>query len=326
MSLFIEKLESDNDVLRLINIIDYGSTYFICENENVISFLDSCVKVINESLGVKTVRFERETLVDVLEMYEVKNGHGLFKIISSRSREQLPMLSDDSFNIHKFLNEAFNDKKKVYLSLDPSLYGYAKKLAKKDLIFDVDDDGPFFLGVNKELSVYEKIKNAFYSGKESIKFDAKTVSVATVRCYASTLSQMSGNKFRTRIVDGFVTVYFKPLSDKDEAKNKITAILNFLDTKQEKILFLTGLAYEIEANDVIDDSKAKKSEAPKLERKLYGKVVSEEEYINAENWQRLGFASKYNWENDIKGDIDMFPFDDFGTNLPNDFDDDNDGF
>jgi hypothetical protein len=275
------------------------------------------LKVINESLSAQVVRYEPEQLVDVLEMYGRKYDDGLFKIISTRTKDKLPNLSEDSYNMHKFLNDAFNNKRKVNFYLDPSLYSYAKRLAKKDLIFDVDDVSAFFWGVNKELSVYDKIKKAFYSGEDSIKFDVKTVSVATVRCYASTLSQMSGNKFRTKILNGFVTVFFKPLTDYECTKNAIIPMLSFLKTNQEKFDFLIYVAAEFKENNsnAVDQQNPLQNQIlPKQEpiftgRKLYGKPVSEEEYRAAENWQRLGFASKYNWENDIKGDVDMYPND-----------------
>jgi len=61
-----------------------------------------------------------------------------------------------------------------------------------------------------------------------------------------------------------------------------------------------------------------------LGRKLYGKPVSEEEYRSSANWQRGGFASEYNWENGIEGDVDMYPKD-VRTEDYNEDDDDEDG-
>lgn len=317
----IQKLENESDVINFIDRIDYGSIYFIAKNVDVISFIDNCMKVINASLGAQVVRYEPEQLVDMLQMYGMTFGDGLYKIISTRSKDQIPELSDDSYNIAKFLNDAFNNKRLVRLDIDQSLYPYAKRLAKKDVLFDVDSTGPFFWGVNKEKSVYDQIKQAFYNGEDSIKFDVKTVSVATVRCYTSTLSKMSGNKFRCNIIDGFVTVQFKPISDEQDAVNRIIPVLSIFKSNDEKFNFLMRIAAEFKDNDDIvvfppktstietNNITANVPEIPAFIPKLYGKEVSLDEYKNAENWQRIGFASKYNWENDIKGDIDMYPKD-----------------
>jgi len=319
METFIKKLESESDVINIIETIDYGSTYFICENEEILSFVDNCLKVINESLSAQVVRFESEKLIDILEAHGRNYDDGLYKIISSRPKDKLPVLSDDSYNILKFLNDAFNNKRKVNFYLDPSLYDYAKRLSKKDVVFDTDDVSAFFWGINKELSIYDQIKKAFYSGEDSIKFDVNAVSVATVRCYTSTLSKMSGNKFRCNIIDGFVTVYFKPLNDFDDARNRILPIIGVFKTKEKKFEFLMSLAAEFNTSLLVNNNivgHKKEIISPDVVsgenisiRKLYGKPVSEEEYKNAENWQRLGFASEYNWENDIKGDTDMYPQD-----------------
>ena len=318
MKKFIKKLETEADVINIIETIDYGSTYFICENEDIISYLEDCLRVINESLSAQVVRFEQEGLIDILNDYGRKYGDGLCKIISSRPKDKLPELSEDSYNIRKFLNDAFNNKRKVNFYLDPSLHNYAKRLAKKDVMFDVDDVSAFFWGVNKELSVYDQIKKAFYSGEDSIKFDVQTVSVATIRCYTSTLSKMSGNKFRCNIVEGFVIVYFKPISDVEDARNRIIPILKTLKSKEAIRLFLTGLILEFTYSETEKEALSNTKEFPKpatipegvsIVRRLYGKPVSEEEYRSAANWQRAGYASEYNWENDIRGDVDMYPKD-----------------
>jgi len=98
----IQKLENESDVINFIDRIDYGSIYFISKNSDVISFVDNCMKVINESLGAQVVRYEPEQLVDMLQMYGMTFGDGLYKIISTRSKDQIPELSDDSYNITVF--------------------------------------------------------------------------------------------------------------------------------------------------------------------------------------------------------------------------------
>ncbi|CAF1972657.1 unnamed protein product [Rotaria magnacalcarata] len=112
------------------------------------------------------------------------------------------------------------------------------------------------------------------------------------------------------------------MTDIEDAANKIRSILKMFKTKNETFDFLMSIAAEfkykndgINVDEIIDKYKPlmindeKPIEIPKFVPTLYGKEVSLEEYKNAENWQRSGFASKYNWENDIKGDIDMYPKD-----------------
>lgn len=318
----IENLQNESDVISFIDKIKYGSTYFISKNNDVISFIDNCVAIINESLNKKALYLEEEKFIDELEFRNCRLGDGLYKIVSNVDKEAIPDLNIDSYYIDKKLNEAFNTKAKVRISLDQSLHKYAKKIAKNNVIFDVDENGPFFLGTVKLKSIYDQITEAFYSGNDYISFDVKKVSVATVRCYTSTISKMSGKKFRCNIDENFVVVRFKPMTDYEEVKSKIIPILKTFNTDLGIRNFLNELSkeyLEVKNDTVINENNSVNRESKNSEnleniiksvsRELYGKPVTEEEYLNAKNWQRLGFASEYNWENDIDGDIDMYPED-----------------
>lgn len=316
----IKTLENESDVLSFLNKISYGTTYFVSKNNDAISFLDNCVDLINKSLDKKSLRIEDEKLIDELRFRGFNFGDGLKKVISGVQKEEIPVLSEDSYYIRKYMTQAFNEKRQVRFNLDKSLYNYAKKLAKNNLVFDVDDDGPFFLAHGKTMSIYDQIVQAFYKEEDSISFDVKKVSVSTIRCYASTISKMSGNKVKCNISNGLVTVQFKLLSEREELKNKIIPLLELFKSNNEKKSFLIELAAEFIE---IDTSKAPlKNTSNTISRvpetiteptlftyTLYGKQVSKEEYNNAERWQRLGFASQYNWENEIEGDVDMCPKD-----------------
>lgn len=328
MKKVIENLQNESNVLSFIDRIVYGSNYFISKNDESLLFLDNCVKILNASVGSNAVRVVEEKAIDMLEFYGYSIGDGLHNIICTLDKKDLPDLSEDSYNMLSFMNDAFNNKRMSRLDLDPSLFSYAKKLAKKDVMFDVDVDSPFFIGTKKNTPVYDQIKQAFYRGDNSIKFDINEVSVSTVRCYTSTLSKMSGNKFRCNIIEGFVTVQFKPITDIEDARMRISFILNSFKTKKESKAVLISLIDRFNDEDeVISDSDTEKIDArmaqyikssqsvgvPKTNDdlntgyKLYGKYVSKDEYSAAEIWQRQGYASEYNMEHGIEGKEDKTP-------------------
>lgn len=328
MKKIIENLQNESNVLSFIDRIEYGSNYFISKNDDSLFFLDNCVKILNASVGSNAVRVVEEKAIDMLEFYGYSIGDGLHNIICTLDKKNIPDLSEDSYNMLSFMNDAFNNKRISRLDLDPSLFSYAKKLAKKDVMFDVDLDSPFFIGTKKNTSIYDQIKQAFYRGDNSIKFDVNEVSISTVRCYTSTLSKMSGNKFRCNIIEGFVTVQFKPMTNIEDARMRIAFILKSFKTKKESKAVLVSLIEMFsDDNEVISDSDTEKIDdrmaqyikssqsvyVPKTNDdlntgyKLYGKYVSKDEYAAATMWQRQGYASEYNMNNDIEGPDDMDP-------------------
>lgn len=250
----IIELKNEQNVIDFVSNVDYGSTYFICKNKDILSFVDSSLKILNESIGSLSLRYEPERLTDMLEFYNCTVDIGLFKVISSLKKEMIPELSEDSFFMLKYMNDAFNNKRQVRLYLDESLYSYAKKISKKDLLFGHDQESAFFIGAKKELRVYDQIKESFYRGEDFVKFDLNLVSVSTIRCYTSTLSKMSGNKFRCNISEGSVIVYFKPMSELHDSENKIRSILKMFKNNDQKFNFLMSMAAEFKDNTPkIDD-------------------------------------------------------------------------
>jgi len=233
MKNYVLNLENERDVLNFVSIIDYGSNHFVCKDDEILNFVKNCATILNEAYGSVSFRIEKEELVDMLEFYEVKRNDGLYRFVSSIEKEFLPNLHDDSFYMVKYMNQAFNEKRRVRLSLDDSLFKYARKMAKNDVVFDTDEDSPFFMCAKRELSIYEQIKRSFYRGDDYIKFDSENISVATVRCYASTISKLSGKKFRCNIDEGYVTIYFKKISDSEDAEKRIIQILENLKTHEE---------------------------------------------------------------------------------------------
>jgi len=292
-NLITPDIQGDENVLSFINKIDYGSNYFISNDNETLIFIKDCCKIINASLDNQVVRIEEEKAIDELEFRGFKFGEGLHKIVCSVKKDDLLNLSDDSYMMFKYIKEAFNSESMVKLYLDDSLHSYAKKQAKKDLIFGLDNEIPFFIKAKKKLNVYEQIKQSFYNGEDYIKFDFKTTSVATVRCYASTISNMAGVKFRCSIVDGFITVYFKPISIEQDAENKIIPILKNAFKTNEKIKnFLDGLIanFQPNSNPIIEAGF-----------EYNGKVYDHSEWAKQPIWIRQGYESEYNMENDIKG-------------------------
>jgi len=301
----VKKIVTFSDVMAFAGSIDYGASYFICKDQEVSIFLKDAFKIINGSIGREVTRVVEEKSIEELEFRNMTLSDGLCKVICSVKNDVIPALNEDSFFLFRYMNQAFYTGEMVSFELHESLYKYAKKQAIKDIVFGVSDGSAYFVKSKNKKSIYESIKESFYNGEDNIKFDLKDTSVATVRCYASTISKFSGVKFRCNIVDSEIVVYFKPLSLMDEGKNKIITILknNFNDNSQVQMLL----------NELLLMFPNKLPDPIPATERIYthnGKNFTAQEWMKQPIWVRQGYVSEYNMENEIKGLIDMTPDDD----------------
>jgi len=307
--------------------LTYGHKNVIYENENVHSLITTMIEVTNEFTGLNTLREVNDVIdISIDNEWVSTNIENSYRIIHASHGVSIPVLHDDNYEIECL---AMLSKKNGIVSVinnfEKSLTRYAKRIASKH---DVKFTGHGFNGAMKALSVRKQIEEAFLEGKYNISFSSDLFNVQTIRNHASVYGSLIGEKLKVEISKGLITVHFKELDELTLLFNSARDIFDKIGLKageKERNEFFHKLL-DFNVNDkttvnnqnitkIIDKYKPlmidneKPIEIPKFVPKLYGKEVSLEEYKNAENWQRSGFASKYNWENDIKGDIDMYPKD-----------------
>jgi hypothetical protein len=218
-------------------------------------------------------------------------------------------IHDDNYEIENLAKKAKENSIICEINgFERVLTKYAKKIASK---YNVKFTGFGFNGTMKAMSVKKQIEDAFLNGKYNISFPSDDFGVQTIRNHASTYGSLIGRKFRVELSKGFIVVHFKDLEEAENLLISAKELFNKIGLKigdEERDLFFNKLLGNDKKAAVINEIEQDFS------RKLYGKSVTEEEYVSAANWQRLGFASEYNWENSIKGDTDMNPdneYDDF---------------
>lgn len=297
----VARLESKENVYEFMRNIKYGTNHFKCSEDNLISFLNDIKEIINESCGSKKLLLKYEKDADMLEFAGYTLDDNLCMIVCNEQSELLPSLSKDSLLIRYFLSKAFNSKSLVRFDLDPSLYRYAKKIASNKLIFGVDDEGAFFNGAEKELSVYDKMINAFRAGNDTIEFNSENTSIATIRCYTSTLSKMSGRKIKCAIKEGMITVYLKPITKKDELKRKVQYLLNEFDTEKEGFDLLREILHESTQLTVNTETIKIQGSLPVIASPymLNGIPVSPQEWMQQPIWIRQGYATEKEMNDDF---------------------------
>ena len=324
-------LVTSENYKQVFNSLNYGINVIEYQNNDVRSNFNKMITVMNEFTGKWTVEEKKAVIDGVIDgefsPIEVDN---LYHVLYKNYHEPLPIIDNDNYEIE---NLAILAKEKSMLfninNFESSLVKYAKSIANKH---NVKFTGSGFNGAMKALSVRKQIEEAFLNGKHNIHFPAESFSVQTIRNHVSTYGSLIGRKFKVELSNGFIIVHFK---DIEEANNLLISAKELFDKiglkigNEERASFFnkllgntfndSGVVVGSINKEVVKTSRQiimsadindeKPIEIPKFVPRLYGKEVSLEEYKNAENWQRSGFASKYNWENDIKGDIDMYPKD-----------------
>jgi len=258
----VENLENLDDVNLFLTKISYGKFYFTCNKQVLIKELKQHLAIVNEISGSEKLKIEKETDEELLNYNDYSLSDDIQSVVSSLDRSEIDVFLEKYETITDALDFAFCQKKTVYFELDYSLYRYAKKMGSKlKVAFGVDDKGPFFNGSEKELNTYEKIIRAFRNGDDIIEFSAETTSIATVRCYVSTISKMCNRKIKCGVKNGNITVFLKPVTKEQELKREIQYKINEFDHLSDAIAVLHELLAEsVELKRIEDDSEDFNSE------------------------------------------------------------------
>lgn len=324
-------LISEENYISVIHGLKYGYKTVIYKNDHVHTLVLEMIECINEFTGKHTLREDFEYIDESINGEWVSTkADNIYRLISSSYDNNIPILHENNYKIEQFAIKA--KKESIFLIIDnfeTALTKYAKRIAIKH---NVKFTGSGFNGKANSLPVKRQIENAFLSGKHNISFCCDAYNPQTIRNYASVYGNLIGQKLKVEITKGLLTVHFKELDETTKLLNSARDIFDKIGLKignEERASFFnkllgntfndSGVVVGSINKEVVKTSRQiimpadindeKPIEIPKFVPRLYGKEVSLEEYKNAENWQRSGFASKYNWENDIKGDIDMYPKD-----------------
>lgn len=314
---------------ELIYSLKYGYELVTYESEEVHSLVLRMIEVINEFTNNNTVREDVEVIDDVVNGEWVSTKvPDLYRLISSSHDEPIPVLHDDNYKIEEIAIES--KEKSIVLNINNfnySLVKYAKKIAIKH---NVKFTGSGFNGKAASVSIKKQLEDAFLSGKCKVSFPGEVFNPQTIRNYTSIYGSLVGRKFRVELSKGEIIVHFK---EEDDIKALFVLAKDTFDKiglkagESERDEFFSKLLGNYKVSEEYKNDNLKKEfpkpamipEGVSLVRTLYGKPVSEEEYRNAAHWQRCGFASEYNWENGIEGDVDMYPKD---VRIEDDNDDD----
>ena len=321
--MYEEILVTKNNYKDIFNSYEYGTKIITYENEEVRILFNHRIDIINEFTGNFTMEEKKHVIDDVVDgswvSTEVPNK---YQVLYKNHKELLPIIDESNYNIEELA--ALSKKESIVCvinNLESNLIKYAKKIANK---YNVKFTGNGFNGSIKAVSVRKQIEEAYLSGKYNISFPSSDFNPQTIRNYVSNFSNLIGKKIRVELKLGSIIIHFKNPEESNALFSLIKESherLKLLVDNSEIDAFLKNLIIKNDLN--IDNFKDEKQTVKTtynanedivlppiaLGRKLYGKPVSEEEYRSAAHWQRCGFASEYNWENGIEGDVDMYPKD-----------------
>lgn len=234
----VSEIFTENDCNELIKNIKRGANYAqILDNIGFETNIADKIEVINAYLGGNKLRFERFQDKETLEIYDYCDRDDIFIIVSSIENSEIPLLNDDDFAIKTLFNDAYNNKKKVFIHAHERLHKYAEKLAfQKKIQFKVSNSGVYFDGSGSSLPVSTQIENAYRDGKDKITFKTSDVSLSTMRGYASNLKRLTGEKIRCSVVNNIITIYLKKESETEQHINKIKAMLDQLPVEEANII------------------------------------------------------------------------------------------
>lgn len=313
-----------NNYKDIFNSYKYGTKIITYESEEVRILFNQRITIINEFTGLWTMEEKKHVINDTVNgewvSTEVPN---VYEVLYKNSREPLPIIDESNYNIEELACLA--KKESIITSInnfEPSLIKYAKKIANK---YNIKFTGAGFNGTSKGVSVRKQIEDAYLDGKYNISFSSSDFNPQTIRNYVSNFSSLIGKKIRVELKLGTIIVHFKNEEESNylfscirESYEKLIKLVDarevdyFLKTliseSKEEVLTPSKSVLHVDNNTISKVPKTITEPTP-FTYTLYGKPVSKEEYNNAERWQRLGFASQYNWENEIEGDVDMCPKD-----------------
>ena len=242
--MYVQQLTNEESINDFIDKIEYGINYFAYKNQQ--TYRDVCEKtdIINAVIGHKQLFVKVEYNEILLTQHGYSPADKIHIVFSELDGKDLPKTHNNCFKIRDYFYEAYNSKGVVYFEIPDSVAKFAKSISTSKVSFGKDENGYFYNGIEKEISTYKKMENAFYAGEEIIEFDKAEVSSQTVRCYASAISNASGVKIKCSVLDGVITVFLKPLTRKQSLKRKLVHILNECDAEIEAFEVLNEIIQE----------------------------------------------------------------------------------
>lgn len=205
----IVNLNKEN-IYSFMNSIEYGTNLVTFEDITSRAILYENIELLNEVLGPGAIELNPFINTEIVNgQYVDAEVEGVFNVLYRNRSQEIPQLTKTDYCLKNFLKSAISEKTRYELKLDERLHKYAAKLAKRNGIkFGSNEKGQYFEGSEKAKPILRQLEEAYDRGDECIVFDTKDVSIHTVRCYASTLGSINGEKFSCEAAYGKLTVYF----------------------------------------------------------------------------------------------------------------------
>ena len=198
----------------------YGLKIVKYEDEFVRKLLNNRIAIYNEFKTSFTFE-ERKTSIykNINEEWVGEEVPDLYDIIY-KSTDAVLLINESNYEIEELAIEAKKNKTIVVVDgLEESLFGFAKKIAKKhDIKFT--DFG--FNGKIKSKSIKKQIEDAYLSGKQNIKFSVEDYNVQTIRNQASTYGSLIGEKIRVKFELGSIILEFSELKKNKDVREVLT--------------------------------------------------------------------------------------------------------
>lgn len=278
--------------------------------------IERAVECFNILASKNVFSFKKSTAGDFLLSYSLNYKHDL-------------LISYEDYSFYDIIDSMGDTEEHKNIKVNMLLKGIAERYCVKKKIahsFDYNTGLMLIRQRGKKSNVFRDIEKEVLTESGIYFASNKELNLATARVYCSMLNSRSTAKIKCKAVGPDVVIYGRNLDELTEieydVRHKLFLLKNNMSFIDFQKLFnnLKDKYYNTEtvasgfkemnlAVNKIEKPKNNIVEVVKSGRQLYGKPVSEEEYVNAENWQRLSYASRYNWENDIKGDVDMYPKD-----------------
>lgn len=303
----------ENLISELLNsdeVREKGYVILYPESPKTTENIERAVECFN-ILASKTVFvFKKSTAGDFLLSYLPTYKHDL-------------LITYDDYSFYDIIDSLDDSEDHKNIKVNMLLKGLAERYCIKKKIahsFDYNTGLMLIRQKGKKSNVFRNIEKEVLTESGIYFASNKEINLATARVYCSMLNSNSTAKIKCKAVGPDVVIYGRNLDELTEieydVRHKLFLLKNSMSLIDFQKLFnnLKDKYYNAETivsteKVVAKSIKENITEPAPFVHTLYGKPVSREEYNKAERWQRLGFASQYNWENEIEGDVDMCPKD-----------------